>query len=372
MIHELDRGHHARVAPLFHGLDFQPFCLAVLAGIHRGRVFVDDPAQPSVAFLSRDDPWCYLAGDPGREPFNRELSQAIHAHHVVPGYFTNLFLTCHPGDWGGQLAAVLAPRAPVTTSRRHYVAHGPVAGPTPALPGGFLLRPMDDRLRADPRLDVPPEVIENLDKWATLPGGRLHDFGFVVVDEAAGRIASWATVDAIVDGVGDVGLFTQAEYRRRGLAAAVTTTALAHGLAHGMRAIHWTCTRQNAASIRLAEKLGLERQADYLLHFLAFDEAEHLATGAYYQVEDGAYAAAVASLERAFSLRRRHPFYVYHDAARAWAGVGNQARAFSFLRRAIDEGWDDAAATRSSLEFVGYHGLPEWEALIAAMEDLRS
>ena len=227
---------------------------------------------------------------------------------------------------------------------------------------------MDERLRTEPGLSVPPEVIENLDKWSTMPADRLHDFGFVAVDQAAGKIASWATVDAIVDGIGDVGLFTQAEYRHRGLAAVVTAAALRHGLAQGMRAIHWTCTQQNTGSIRLAEKLGLSRQADYLLHFFAFDEAEHLATGAYYRVQERCYAEAVAALERAFTLRDTHPFYVYHDAARAWAGVGDHARAFALFKRAVDEGWDDLAETRSCPEFVGYHGLPEWETLIEAVE----
>jgi RimJ/RimL family protein N-acetyltransferase len=369
MMHELQPADYDRVRPLFQGLGFQPFCLAVLAGLHRGRVFVDDPDCPAAAFLSRDDPWCYLAGDPGREAFNRVLNKAIYAHDVVPGYLTNLFLTCDPGDWGGQLAAVLAPRAPVTTSRRHYLADDAAAIPAPVLPDRFGLRMMDEALRADPRLDVPPEVIENLDKWATLPGDRLHDLGFVAIDEAAVKIASWATVDGIVDGVGDAGVFTQAEYRRRGLAGAVTAAALRHGLEQGMRAIHWTCTHQNAGSIRLAEKLGLVRQADYLLHFFAFEEAEHLATGAYYQVEEGSYAAATAALERAFALRGAHPFYVYHDAARAWAGLGDHARAFGFLRQAVAEGWEDVNETRSSPEFIGYHDLPEWEALITAMRD---
>ncbi|MBN1660297.1 MAG: GNAT family N-acetyltransferase [Anaerolineae bacterium] len=369
MIHELDRADYAQVAPLFHDLEFQPFCLAVLAGLHPGRVFVDDPGRPAAAFLSREDPWCYLAGDPGRDAFNRALNEAIYAHDVVPGYLTNLFLTCDPGDWDGQLPAVFAPRAPVTTSRRHYEASDNSALPALVLPDGFTLRPMDEALRADPRLDVPPEVIENLDKWSAMPAGRLHDFGFVAVDEQAAKIAAWATVDAIVDGIGDAGLFTQAEYRRRGLAEAVTAAALRHGLAHGMRAIHWTCTHQNAGSIRIAEKLGLVRQADYLLHFFAFDEAEHLTTGAYYQVEAGRYAAAVAALERALALRDAHPFYVYHDAARAWAGVGDHARAFALLRRAVDGGWEDVDETRSSPEFVGYHGLPEWEALIEAMRE---
>jgi tetratricopeptide (TPR) repeat protein len=134
-----------------------------------------------------------------------------------------------------------------------------------------------------------------------------------------------------------------------------------------MHAIHWTCTQQNAGSIRIAEKLGLARQADYPLHFFAFDEAEHLATGAYYQIEAGRYAAAIGALERAFALRSTHPCYVYHDAARAWAGNGDRDRALGLLSRAIDAGWDDRSETQSSPEFAGYQGLLEWEALIEAM-----
>jgi RimJ/RimL family protein N-acetyltransferase len=214
---------------------------------------------------------------------------------------------------------------------------------------------MEPGLLAEPKLEVPDEVRGTLEKWQSMAGPHLQDFGFVALDGP--KVVAWATVDAIVDGVGDAGLVTLPAYRQRGLATAVSGAAVAHGLSQGLSAIHWTCAEHNAGSIRIAEKLGFERQADYGLYYFVFDEGQHLAARAYAFLESSEYEQAAEVYEQLLALADEYPAWVYHDAARTWAALGDRERAFALLNKALDGGLVEIEGV---LEFETLHAAPQW------------
>jgi RimJ/RimL family protein N-acetyltransferase len=366
MIYELDPMNYERVRPLFQSLvQNQPFCAAVLAGIHPGRVFVDDPGQPHSGAVIREDSWCFLAGSPAEREFNRALNQALFARQIVPQKARSLLFTCDPQDWHGQLAMVFHPRPPIRARRRHYVCRRVNYDWRTRLPEGFVVQSMDEALLSR-QLQVPEEVWETLKRWRAMASPRLQDYGFVAIHGE--EVVSWATVDAIVDGVGDAGLFTQPAYRRRGLATATTAAAIEHGLARGLKAVNWTCAVDNIGSIRTAEKLGFERRPDYWLYYFVFDEAEHLAALAYQHLEEGLYREAVELLEQAFARKEGPPVWAYYDAARAWAGLGDQVKALERLSAAVDWGWLDIEDAK---EFESLHGTPQWAAMMERIRKLK-
>jgi RimJ/RimL family protein N-acetyltransferase len=359
LLHELDPQDFPRARPLFQPLAaFQPFCGAVLAGVHPGRVFVDDPASPQTGFVSREDPWCFLAGDPADGAFNRALNEAIYTRQAVPEKVPSLLFTCRPGDWGGRLAEVMAPRQPIPGRRRRYVGRAAPEGHQ-AAPEGYRVERLDPALLDQRGLALPGEVRETLERWRVVDHPDLQDFGFVALHDD--EIAAWATVDAVVDGLGDAGLFTLPAHRQRGLATAVAAAALAHARAHGLE-VNWTCAEDNAGSIRVAEKLGFARGDDYWLYMLCFDEAEHLGGLAYTHLRAGRHREAVDLLEQSFGLAVEPPAWAYYDAATAWAALGQPERALARLAAAVERGYrgfeDDDA-------FTSLHGLPGWAALLA-------
>jgi GNAT superfamily N-acetyltransferase len=349
MLHPLLPQDYERVGPLFGPLAaFQPFCAAVLAGIHPGRVFVDDPTHPRAGFVNHEDPWCFLAGDPGDGGFARALNGGLYARQAVPPGPPSLLLTCHPAG------------EPIPMIRRHYVARDLARDWRAEVPAGYQVQPLAPALLDRRGLDLPGELRETLKRWRALAGPRFGDFGFVALHGA--EVAAWATVDAVVDGAGEAGLFTLAAHRRRGLALAVSTAAVEHGLAHGLTAVHWTCAETNAGSIRIAEKLGFARQADYWLYMLVFDEAEHLGTLAYHHLAAGRHQEAVDLLERAFALEVGPPAWAYLDAARAWAALDRPEKALARLATAVDWGCSDLDGVE---EFERLRDHPEWAELLA-------
>jgi len=374
VIQELTRERFATTQALFQPPADQPFCRAVLAGIHPGRVFVDDADSPRSALVSRDDGWCFLAGEPGDDAFARAVNQTIWDQEAVAPRASMVFFTCCPEDWDGKLGAVFAPRRPIAAGRRRYVCRTLGYDWRSEMPAGLTMARMDGSLLRRPDLRVPDEVAQTIRRWRTLATSGAEDFGFVAIQEATrgmSEIVSWATVDAVVGGVGDAGLYTEARYRRRGLATLTTAAVLEHGLAHGLSEVNWTCAEDNAGSIRTAEKLGLERLADYVMYCFVRDEAQHLAHLAYQLLESGRYGEAVDLIEQALDLTDEPPIWLYHDAARAWAGVGELAQALEALNQAVAHGWHDVEGTQACEEFEPLHGSPEWEAVLARMMGIR-
>ena len=75
-------------------------------------------------------------------------------------------------------------------------------------------------------------------------------------------------MDAVVERVGDAGLYTAARHRRRGLATITTAAAIEHGLAHGLAVVNWTCAEDNIGSIKIAERVGLTHTGECPGYFL--------------------------------------------------------------------------------------------------------
>jgi RimJ/RimL family protein N-acetyltransferase len=125
------------------------------------------------------------------------------------------------------------------------VAPGPAPGPDVILletPGAAALRRVPRHLRADAE------------------GAEA-----VALSLAGDRVAAVCTAGAVTETLWDVGIDTVAEHRRRGHATAAFRALAAHMAAAGRQPV-WGAEDDNAASLRLAAKLG-------------FEPAGHLAVG---------------------------------------------------------------------------------------------
>jgi RimJ/RimL family protein N-acetyltransferase len=292
MLYKLGKTRYEIVRPLFRSLEeSQPMCTAVLEAVYPGNVFVDAPDNPSSALLTTfltseaEGVWGFLAGDPANETFNRSLNDAIFNRQVIAADTPVVFLTCDPQDWGGRIDTVLLPRPPIWMPRRHYLCRQMTYDWRAVLPQGVEVQRMSEDLLRLRRLEVPDDIRATLEKWHRSASQRFQDFGFITIDETGGEpvIASWARVDFVVQGRGDIGFFTQEACRRRGLATIVVAATLEYGFTHGLTQVNWTCEAGNLGSIRVAEKLSLERLKDYMMVLLVLDERQHLQALAYFE-----------------------------------------------------------------------------------------
>jgi RimJ/RimL family protein N-acetyltransferase len=373
MIHLIKNREYQKIRHLFHSLEaFQPMCAAVMDGIWPGRVWVDNPDDPRAAFLvtflsGGGAAWCFLAGEPNNREFNTALNKAIFEDKVTSQEVGAFLLTCHPEDWGGQLAVVGDPRKPAPMTRRHYICRNLTYDWRSNTPDGYVVQPMESSLLQHKVLQIPSQVKATLDKWTSIQDKRLQDYGFVVIHE--NQIVSWATVDFVNAGSGDLGFETNPQHRRRGLGTVVAAAVLEHGLTHGLSAIHWTCADDNTGSLRTAEKLELEYDCDYTMYMFASDEGDHLAQLAYSHLARGEYQSAFERYEQLFARKANVPLWAYFDTAQACAALGRQDDAFNYLRMAAKLGWSAAEMTEQTKEFRILYDTPEWVALMARIRD---
>lgn len=266
----------------------QPMCAAVLAGVYPGRVYVDQPEKPRSALLltfiesESSGVWAFLAGAADNPVFNQAVNQAVRARTCLDPRTPIIFWTCDPEDWGGRMAEIFAPLPPLWTERYHYVARQVGGDWREALPAGFELLLLESALRQVEGLELPEDVAVTLEKWEKLAdtpyaARGFMDYGCVVLDTRRPPpvIASWATVDFIANGHGDLGFFTQPEYRQKGLGTLAVWAALEHGFRRGLQQVNWTCEADNPGSFKTAEKLGLKRIGDYRMAFWLMDDQRH-------------------------------------------------------------------------------------------------
>jgi GNAT superfamily N-acetyltransferase len=370
MIHELTAASYDMVKPLYEPLAFMPFCAGVLEGCHDGRVYVDDVRQPRTAFMLTWGCWGFLGGDPDNAGFLQALNEALYAKAFLGEHAWGLFMSCPPNGWTESLAAVCAPRPPIELPRRHYVARsGAIAGAgwQANVPQGYLLRRMDRSLLDLPGMALPGDVTKMIDaiNW----DADVVDKGCGFVAVCDDQVVAHAMIDCVVGDVGEIGLFTHPAHRRRGLATATSAACIAYGLAHGLSTVVWDCYEHNAGSVRVAEKLGLEREFDRTMYSLLFDEADHWCMMAWHDADRGLYRRALDTCEQLFSEQAEPPWPAHVVAARAWAAMDAPNRAFVHLNRAIDGGMEDCAPDLECAEFEDLCDTPEWQALLERLSE---
>ncbi|KAA3664470.1 MAG: GNAT family N-acetyltransferase [Chloroflexi bacterium] len=265
MIYELKQDEFERTRPFFHPLAaYLPFCAAVLSGTQPGRIWVDDPKQPTAGFMLTRDVWSYLAGSPQNEAFNNALQNAISEREIVDEKAFGLLLCCTEA-WGEALTAVF-PHPPTPYKRHRYLCHTFNNQWQDLLPDGFSLQQIDHSLKSLPNL--PEDVQSVIDCCGPDDDPMQKGFGFVVLRE--NQVAAHVVVDCIVNRLGDVGLVTEEPFRRRGLATVASAAAIEYGLSHGLNTINWDCDAQNEGSIRTAEKLGFQLDSTHTMFFVKF------------------------------------------------------------------------------------------------------
>jgi RimJ/RimL family protein N-acetyltransferase len=273
MIYELVKADHEKVRPLLRPLEYHLASAAVLDGNNPGRVFVDDPANPQTAFMVSPE-GCYLAGNPDNEAFNRALNEAIYAGKAFDEADA-LFFVCHPGSWQERLRVVLDPRLPMEVVRHHYVCRELNYDWRVDVPDGFTVHRIDEPLLSRSGLRIPDHVrswMEN--NWGSIAAFLQRGFGCVTIHDR--EVVSWSLADCVSDDACEIGIRTLPAYRRRGLATITAAAAVDHALSNGFSMVGWHCAVDNLGSIGTAEKVGFERERDYVMYSVFLDEAEHV------------------------------------------------------------------------------------------------
>jgi len=371
MFQELKRNEFERARSLFQGFDYSLSIHAAIEGNNPGRIFVDDVSHPRTALALTVEGYL-LAGENGNLETNGVLRRLFKEKIFTGEVFVNgnwsMSLAVHPETWEAKLPELIPTHEVEKIERYRYVCRAVRFDWRNHVPEGYQVRRVDRALLDDGRVvfaDVMREWMDVEEMWWTMENFLSKGVSFVVLHE--GEVVAWCTPDCAAGDRIDVGVITDPDHRRRGLAAVAVAATVEHCLSDGFSTVGWHCNADNVGSWKTAEKVGFERNREYAYYYYMYDPIDHLAELGWYYYRRGEYVRTVQYYEQVFALRDENPDYYYHLAASAWALLGNKEKALKYLLAAIDHGWTNVEWTKEQEEFRNLHTTPEWNTLLAQM-----
>jgi len=225
-------------------------CQAVLGGGNAGRIFVDDPHNPSIGYVwERDDGTLYQGGQ--KDP--RKLL------HLVATLRQDSLVALGFRD-GDRVMEQFPPESDAGAEcvELERPAGGSDLSAYMKLPQGFTVHRMGrELLEKSPRLD------ETLHRYGDLD--RYLETGMDMCILRGDEFVCEAGADMEVDGVREVGVVTEHAYRGgRGFGTLVTAHLLQWCDELGC-STYWDCVRLNIGSLKIARKLGFRNERPYKL-----------------------------------------------------------------------------------------------------------
>jgi len=374
MLKLLDKTDDGKVRSLFAELETYHLAIGgVYAGIRAAKVWVDDLQNPRSAFMYSGH-WYFVVGRPDNADFNHDLHALImspeFANDPFRGSPEEMFLHCYPLAWRDQFPVIFGERLPHYLARSRYLFERFPFDWRTRIPEGFTVRRIDR------------ELLENssLKNIQSVNGMVRHSWGAPSVEtynrQGVGAcilhentIASWCLTVNIAGNACEMGIETDSDYRRLGLGTLAAMAAVDWSLQQGLTVIDWHCDDSNAGSRGVAEKAGFVKQWEYVNYPYFFDAGIHFTLGGDYCLAEKRYQEAIDWYKKAFANWPTPDAWLYHDAARAYAMVGDRDTAFRHLNTAVDNGWKNLRFTQNCAEFRSLHDTPEWAAIIARLQE---
>lgn len=316
---------------------------AVCQGTVPGEIYVDTLEHPAIG-LARTPEGEYVVGDAARET----AYPALRA--LIP---ETAYLILEPDYWVQVLGQIWA--NPV--ARRHPRLHLRWQRPDTLnwrgrLPSGFDVVAIDEELLGRTDLRNHHEITDRMTGWHSTDDFLQNGFGFCGIWE--NTIVSRCMADCLVGNRCEIGVGTDVQFRRKGMALAVVTATIEHCLSRGITHIGWHCLRSNLPSRALAEKAGFRVVAEYDA-YSAVLPAENAT-----DLTPEAYADWAIHYERHAASNAWYRLF----AVEAWALAGERARALDQLRLLAQSNWPGSAdslsrrwALQSLLDAPEYHSI---------------
>jgi RimJ/RimL family protein N-acetyltransferase len=384
MIHELKKTDYPKVQPLFDKLRWNLITSAVTEGTSPGKIYVDSVENPKTAFMCTVEGY-YLAGRTNNDAFSKSLNRFIFERlftgDTVRKDETDVAIGFHPDTWKQKMPTIFKGRTPLTTARRHYICtklndtHW-----RDHIPKVFRITRINEKLLQTPQLKIP----EHMTDWMKTNWGSTSDFmkkGFGFCTLHHKEIVSWSIADCKSGNACEIGIHTQEDHRRQGLATLTASAAVDYALPNGFTQVGWHCDEYNQESIGVAEKVGFKLERKYIQYFACSNEAHHLGETAAFHFRAKRYKEAIENYEKFLAtpqeklpnwLREILPQELgvhYFRVALSKAAIGDNKGALEYLDKAVDNGWLHIDFLQSRKEFQKMHGTPAWNNILTKIQN---
>jgi len=266
-MHELIPEQFIRATAVFRRLDGCIPMQGMIEKRHPGRVFIDDPQNPTSGFCWTPWGYFYLAGEVNNRAFVGELKTILNDQLLPVSQVlgqSGFILWPDSEAWETRLPDFLLQRSLTKIYRRTFefdpatFYEGRYARPAP--PHGFRLATIDAALLAQ-QPDLAAEIAA---AWKTPEKYLQEGVGVCLLDGETLASACFSIFTA--RGKAEVSVSTAEPYCRRGFAILTAAAFIDACLKRGLQP-NWECFRDNVPSLRLAENLGFKAQGDFPVYY---------------------------------------------------------------------------------------------------------
>jgi RimJ/RimL family protein N-acetyltransferase len=268
---ELPKTELSKALALFKGnrpsyLELVPH--ALVEGNAPGRIWVDGAAQPKVAFLWDEFYCCYLAGNPhGSECVNalaKLISNTLLSEAAAKGGLY-IKLAYKPDAWEDHILHLFGGAKLTKLDYVLYTLQNPlILDWRSRIPTGYNMEHIDKSLLEQPNLRNLTFLIAEIQQcWPSVERFLANGFGFCLV--RGDEVVCWCTAEYKSGSRCGAGVETIKTYQRHGFATLTAAAFVEYCASHSLE-IYWDAWANNAPSIRVAEKVGFTRAADYTVY----------------------------------------------------------------------------------------------------------
>jgi len=333
-VHELKAAARLAAKPLVEALPSSIYALAVVTGGEHGRVFVDNPDHPTVALVWEDTGNVFISSQPAERGLPgpdviRDIQDLLLGEFVPEALRTRTrpmcFIAYTPESWGDELQSMLKDLPPIPSKRLCYRAEGPDDEAVELLsklavpPEGCEIRPADKDLLESDIPNAEDARAEATKMWGSVARFVREGFGYCVTYN--GVVTSWSLNECPSGNRISVGVETVPEYQRKGHGTAAAANTLLRCRREGLVA-DWDLWESNTPSMKLAEKLGLSRVAEYPVRYFWFHRLDNLLVNGNVALRRGRPKEAAEWFDRAF---RELPFGRAVEGAAQFGSPGNRS-----------------------------------------------
>ncbi len=354
---KLELNKYNRVRPMFKTLEYNLGVEAILSGKVQGYVYADDMENPLTACIFDGVHNYFVGGNEKNQDFNESLSKLI-TNDVIPkiknegkevDYF---FFYDDESEWEKVLEFILKDVYPGKTYRRYYNFTAGDSVVRHDLHEGFKLQKIDKELMERTDLNNVEEIQQwtFTESWSGKEDFLKNGFGFCIIKDK--DIVSWSMTDHVFGDKCEIGIETDEDYRRKGMATGVVSACVEYCLSEGIHRIGWSCFDSNEASYSLAEKVGFKMYKKYPVLFGWYNSYDNLFVQGDVSTKEGNFEKGAQLLEKALLLaeaddddfkrsrisNRDSVCWAYFLAAKAHALSNNTGMCINRLKKAFELG----------------------------------